>query len=517
MTKYTALLGLFAVVGCDDSTEPPDPIDPIERAFAAIGGEAAVADLASYRFAVTGTRYFPGEEYRPEDAAPVSHRYTGTRSYDVGADAGRFDITRTLVLFGIDVPQSFTEIVRGRLGHIDGEDGLFGGSAGDLFSAGTAAIRKERVLMEPELVLRDIARDRSIARVAGTAVVDGVTYDLVEVTGEIASITLYVDPAGVIAQATTLENDHLYRDTELVARYADWQPTAGPAIPREVTLAAGDDLMLDETRTTAETNVAIDPATLAFPAGAQPVLDEANEAVGLVDSHFHQSFAGFGFRIDAVQAFVDAAELAPGVWRLGGGTHNSIAVEQSDGIVLIEAPLYGARTEALLAWAAAQFPGKPIKQLVVTHFHDDHSGGVREIAANGTPIVTGAGTEGLLEAAFAAPSTLVPDALATNPVTPTIVRVAAGQTLRLDDAVHPVDVIQVANPHAVDMVIARLPNDAIVFDSDLYSPGFPPLLPQALNEALYAALNDRGFTGDTIVGGHGGIASFAELAVAAGH
>jgi glyoxylase-like metal-dependent hydrolase (beta-lactamase superfamily II) len=210
-------------------------------------------------------------------------------------------------------------------------------------------------------------------------------------------------------------------------------------------------------------------------------------------------------------------ELAPGVFRLGGGTHNSLAIEQADGIVIVDAPLYGARSQAILGWAAQQFPNKAVTQLIVSHFHDDHIGGVRDFVAAGVPVISGSGTEGFLEASIAAPSTISADPLAEHPMPLSLTRVPAGQTMTLGDATHPIDIVPIENQHAIDMVYVRLPSDNIDFVADLYSPGFPPVFPIALKEGVYQALLARGGTSDMIVGAHGGVAPFSQLATETGH
>ena len=62
----------------------------------------------------------------------------------------------------------------------------------------------------------------------------------------------------------------------------------------------------------------------------------------------------------ALVAHIEVTELAPGVLVFGGGTHNSVIVEQSAGIVVIEAPLNEQRSEAVIGKVRALFPGKTI-------------------------------------------------------------------------------------------------------------------------------------------------------------
>src|SRR5207302_1191529 len=69
---------------------------------------------------------------------------------------------------------------------------------------------------------------------------------------------------------------------------------------------------------------------------------------------------------------VVSTQLAPGVVLLGGGSHNSVAVEFKDFVTVIEGPLSNQRTNAVVAEVHKLFPNKPIKYLVNTHNHFDN-------------------------------------------------------------------------------------------------------------------------------------------------
>src|SRR2546423_6020325 len=117
-----------------------------------------------------------------------------------------------------------------------------------------------------------------------------------------------------------------------------------------------------------------------------------------MDIHLSNAQANVPNAATAVPAAVQSAppprvnvvsqRLADGVWFLGGGSHNSIAVAMKDFAVLIEAPLDDARTNAVIAETKRLVPGKPIKYVVNTHHHWDHAGGLRAAYAEGATIVT---------------------------------------------------------------------------------------------------------------------------------
>jgi hypothetical protein len=66
------------------------------------------------------------------------------------------------------------------------------------------------------------------------------------------------------------------------------------------------------------------------------------------------------------------------------------------------------------------------------------------------------------------------------------------------------------------MLMVYAPNEQVLFESDLYNPGLPPIPPWALG--LHASIvNDWGLTVATIAGGHGvSTSTFAEFLTAIG-
>jgi len=111
---------------------------------------------------------------------------------------------------------------------------------------------------------------------------------------------------------------------------------------------------------------------------------------------------------------VTVNKLADGVYYLTGASHHSVAIEQRDHIVLVEGPQSEERSLAVIAKVKETIPNKPIKYLVNTHAHFDHSGGLRTFVDEGATIVTHKANEAFYKAAWAAPRTLNPDRLALS-------------------------------------------------------------------------------------------------------
>jgi glyoxylase-like metal-dependent hydrolase (beta-lactamase superfamily II) len=171
----------------------------------------------------------------------------------------------------------------------------------------------------------------------------------------------------------------------------------------------------------------------------------------------------------APDAPLQTDKVADGVYYLNGGTHHSVAVEFSDHAVLIEAPLNEQRSLAVIAEVKKLMPNKPIRYVVNTHHHFDHSGGLRTFVDAGAAIITHESNSRFFSTALSAPRTLNPDALARSQKKPVIEGVAEKRTL--GDSLRTLDLHVVReNPHHDGLLIAFLPKEKILIEADVYTP-----------------------------------------------
>ena len=106
-------------------------------------------------------------------------------------------------------------------------------------------------------------------------------------------------------------------------------------------------------------------------------------------------------------------KLADGVYRITGN-YGALAVEFKEHVVILEGGQSEARGLAVIAETKRLFPSKPIRYVVNTHAHFDHSGGLAPFAAEGITIITHDNNGAFLARALGAPRTLVGDALAKS-------------------------------------------------------------------------------------------------------
>src|SRR5438105_13187399 len=88
------------------------------------------------------------------------------------------------------------------------------------------------------------------------------------------------------------------------------------------------------------------------------------------------------------QSKVDIQKAGTGVYFVTGASHNSLAVEFTDYIAIIESPVGDNRAIPMFDAVKKQFPNRKIRYVINTHHHFDHAGGLRDAVAEGTTILT---------------------------------------------------------------------------------------------------------------------------------
>jgi glyoxylase-like metal-dependent hydrolase (beta-lactamase superfamily II) len=224
--------------------------------------------------------------------------------------------------------------------------------------------------------------------------------------------------------------------------------------------------------------------------------------------------------LDTEQPFLPAGaslklvELAPNVQHIQGAGANNLVVAMKDHLVMFDAPYGEAQSRMAIDLAKAKYPGKPVKYLIQTHHHMDHSGGLRTYVAEGATIVVAAPTRAYFNKAPRNPRTVANDEQQRARKPLRITEVKDQLTLK-DDAGGEIRIYNIKNPHTEGYLLGHVVKENVVFVTDLVSPRGP--IPRTEGSlAVGEALKKYGIKDAVIAGGHGTTAKQADNAAALG-
>lgn len=490
-----------------------DPTVPIAFATQAMGGAAALQAVQTQTITAAGQRLEVEQTVAPGDPPRTVSDFQLTLSQDFANNRLRFD-WQWNVVYPFAALLQFSDVTDGDIGFVDGQDSTASPAQATMPSARLAVMRKMHRLSSPLTLMRAANENPAAVQVLPSEPFQGKLHAVIAIPNAVSPIRIFIDPdTGLPAKADTVEDDPYYGDTLFEAIFADWRPVGGIMMPFALTLRLQGITFHTETRSAIQNNPVLAVNTFTIPAGLQTAFDAADALRGERRSQWFFRRQALGLPGYADQSLsVVFTEISPGVFHVTGGSHHTLMVDMGDHLVAVEAPLDEARSQAVIAQAKTLIPGKPITFAVNTHFHLDHGGGIRAYAAEGATLVVGEASRQRFEQVLLEPHTLVPDALQLNPRAPAIQPVGAAAPVILTGATaRTLEVYPVATGHSADMVIAYLPQEQIVFVTDLFSPA-GDFTAADLPADLTAAFNLFGLTVQRIAGGHGTVGALLPAA-----
>ena len=169
---------------------------------------------------------------------------------------------------------------------------------------------------------------------------------------------------------------------------------------------------------------------------------------------------------------VTVEEIGRGLWYLTGQSHHGLVVEFEDHMTLVEAPQDDIRTLAVIDTARALNPEKPLTEVINTHHHFDHSGGIRAAVSEGLTVITHALNETFYRDSVSRTHLLSPDALQRNPQPLRLKTVS--EAVQLSDAMRTVEIFPIiGSHHAETLLMVYFPDERALAVADVYSTPSP--------------------------------------------
>jgi glyoxylase-like metal-dependent hydrolase (beta-lactamase superfamily II) len=266
----------------------------------------------------------------------------------------------------------------------------------------------------------------------------------------------YVDEKNMVDRVETWLEENIMGDMHILATYTGWKDFGGVMAPAKIVQTRGGWPFFEVDVTSAKGNPS-DVATLVpapAPRGGGP---------------------GGGAPGAPPAMTVTSEKLGDGLYRLttGNGSYDSVIVEFKDYVMMLEAGQSIARGEAYIAETKKLFPNKPIRYVMNTHPHSDHTGGLPALVAEGATIITQKNNEEFLTRALNTPRTLMTDVLAKNPKKAKVEAVAEKKVY--SDGTRTVEMYHVfPAPHSNGLLIAYIPKEKVLFQGDFsITPGQP--------------------------------------------
>ena len=449
MKKKMLLIGVVIASVLSLKVAAQDAGATIDAAIKTMG----TAGLQSIQYSGTGTNNSTGQAYTSGGAWP------------------RFKVTKYLMSINYTAPAMRQEIVR-----VDSERPTRGGGAGPFTPAtgqggirpipgdiiqnqntdGRTEVGALNIWLTPHGFLKGAAANAATAKVSiarGKKTVSFTAFNKYTVTGTI-------NEQNLVERVETRIDVGFTGDTLVEGLYSDYKDLGGVKFPMHLVRREGGFPVLDVTVADVQPNSA---AALDIRANPQ-------RGAALPPSPFAPAPAGAAVRIEP-------EKIGEGVWFLNFGAPQSILVEFADHVVIIEGPSNDARTLGTIAEVKRMLPGKPIKYLVNTHHHSDHSGGVRAYVAEGIPIITHETHKRYYEQEiFRNPHTINPDLLARMPRAPVIETIRDKRVLTDGTMTLELHLIK-GNPHSEGLLMAYIPKERLLIQADAFAPrpGAAPL------------------------------------------
>jgi glyoxylase-like metal-dependent hydrolase (beta-lactamase superfamily II) len=260
----------------------------------------------------------------------------------------------------------------------------------------------------------------------------------------------FLNEDNLVERVETWLGENIMGDMHIVSSYSDWRNFGGAVVPTRIVQTRGG-WPYFEVAVTAVTANPRNVASLVPAPASRP--------------------GGPGGGGSPAPMTVTSERLGEGFYRLttGPGSYDSLLVEFRDHIMMLEAGQSQVRALAYVEEAKKLIPGKPIRYIVTTHPHADHTGGIPVLVAEGATIVTQANNHEFFERALNTPRTLLDDTLARNPRR---ARVESFDEKKVySDGTRSVELHHIwPTPHSNGLLVAYFPQEKVLFQGDFSLP-----------------------------------------------
>ena len=251
----------------------------------------------------------------------------------------------------------------------------------------------------------------------------------------------YINDQDLVERVETWVEHPFLGDMHVVAVYGDYADFNGLMVPSSMEQQRGGGGIFGVTVTDASAN----------PANLMALMTPPEDAGG-------GGFGGGGAPPDDI-----VEQLADNVYLITGG-YVALVAGFEDHVLVFESGQSEARGETILAEVKGLFPDKPIRYIVNSHPHSDHTAGLVPFVREGATIVAHANNVEFLDMALSTPRTLLGEER-LNPRFDGVDGIGV-----YEDASMRVELHHIPNGHQDGALVAVLPAQGILFQADFTLP-----------------------------------------------
>jgi glyoxylase-like metal-dependent hydrolase (beta-lactamase superfamily II) len=343
----------------------------------------------------------------------------------------------------------------------------------------------------PHLLLLYAAQRPETLRWMGESEIDGQKLHAVSFAAENgAQMTLYFDAqTNLLARTKQLDSHALLGDTTTGNIFSDYQTIENVKFPRKRLGFVNQNIISTNEYADVKFDFAQGEKLLTVPAG---FVDAAPQT-----------------------ALEPVRKMGDGVYLIEQFSYRVMFIEFDDYVMVLETPINSDISKAILRLVKQTVPNKPVKYVSFSHFHFDHSGGLREYIAEGATVIVPPGNKNFVEQIAKSRFTVKPDTLALNPRSPLIEIFEKKRVFT--DGKRTIELYSIGHvSHVNEMVMFYFPKEKILFQGDMFSPldtgGIPPVI-EVYGE-LVRKVDELKLDVETLISVHSGAISWKEFRAA---
>ena len=286
------------------------------------------------------------------------------------------------------------------------------------------------------------------------------------------TISGFIDEKNLVQKVEVMISHDFLGDIKWDAQFTDWKDFGGIKFPGKIVQRQWDPTIFELSVNAVKIN---EPVNLTPPAAAAGKGGPGGPGAAKGGAPGGGAAKGGPGGPGAAKGGAPAGpasiseDLGGGFWLITGG-YASIVADFKDYVMIVELGSNDDRTTQVLAEAKRLVPNKPIRYVINTHFHFDHTGGLRAAVAEGITIVTHQVNKGLYEKVMANPHKLLPDILEGKTPRPKAKVEYVGDKQVFTDGTHTIETYHLeGSTHNDGMLIVYLPQQKILLNGDEFN------------------------------------------------